>query len=111
MKKTVAILGMLVATNVFAYQDEPFKPFDATRNVTNKTTITWLQVDNVNKTCDAEAFKRQGRGIGYAVQACAFWDFKGTTSTCTIVTPKTTNLTVLGHEARHCFQGEFHAGE
>ena len=38
--------------------------------------------------------------------ACAQWS--KTKKTCTVYTGKTTTHVYLGHEVRHCFEGDFH---
>lgn len=108
MKKALVLL-VAVSFNCWAYTDEPFKEFDTTHNSVNRSNIVWLQVADVNASCEKMSQQRGGGGFGYAMQACSFWDKtpQGTT-TCTIITGPTTNLTVLGHETRHCFQGNFH---
>lgn len=68
--------------------------------------ITWKPVDNVNDTCRSE---HQRRGLDLPksrLVACAFWNF--TTRTCTIFTKKNPTMNDVGHEIRHCFQGDFH---
>jgi hypothetical protein len=82
--------------------------FDATHNMTNQVTITWIQVDNVTATCEAESRKRGNGGFGYALEACSFWPRVDGPKVCTIITGKRTDLDTLGHEARHCFQGNWH---
>ena len=105
MKKTLLLLSV-VSFNSFAYVDDPQEKFNATANMSNKMTITWQQVDDVNASCEKESRKRGNGGFGYSMKACAFWDRP--TNTCTIITAKTTTQAILGHEARHCFQGDFH---
>jgi hypothetical protein len=107
MKKALVLLAA-VSFNCFAYTDEPFKEFDTTHNAVNRSNIVWLQVPNVDQACEKMSLQRGGGGFGYAMQACSFWDKTPQGTTCTIITGPTTNLTVLGHETRHCFQGNFH---
>jgi hypothetical protein len=38
--------------------------------------------------------------------ACAFWNTRR--RECSIVTPEETGYNYLGHELRHCFEGNFH---
>ena len=97
------IFAVLLIVPVMAYG------FDATRNVTNSTLITWKQVDNIQNTCEQESRKRGYGGFGYSLEACAFWDKNFTGFNCQIFTKKNTTHDTLGHEIRHCFQGDFHA--
>ena len=86
----------------------PFTKFDVTKNMTNMTTITWEQVDNVQKACDTESKKRGLGGFKIQVEACSFWGKRLTLDVCHIITEKKTDLDTIGHEMRHCFQGAFH---
>lgn len=104
MKTKTFILSFLVATNAMAFNDDPTRPFDTRANYTNQSTITWRPVDDVQKACEAESRKRGFKGFGYGVQACSFFDG----NQCTIITGKITNMHSLGHEVRHCFQGNWH---
>ena len=102
MKKLFLIL--LLSSNAYASWDDPIKPFDATRNQKLEMTIKWVVTKDVQKICEAESRKRGFSGFGFAVNACAFWK----DDQCTIVTDKTTTMHTLGHEVRHCFQGNWH---
>ena len=82
----------------------PDAAFSTKPNFTNQTTVTWLVVDNVQRTCERESHKRGLGGFGYGVDACSFWHG----STCTIVTSTKPTMHQVGHEIRHCFQGAFH---
>ena len=84
--------------------DDPHAKFNAKNTITNQTIVTWKRVDNVIDECNTE-FERLGFAkILYRVQACSFW----TKTSCTIITSKTTTQHSLGHELRHCFQGNWH---
>jgi hypothetical protein len=102
MKKLLLAL-MIVTTPVWA-GDNPYEVFDASKKETDEITIKWLTVDDVPAACRAMDAKYgtqldRGRAI-----ACSFW----TKNTCTIITNKKTTTWSLGHEARHCFQGNWH---
>jgi hypothetical protein len=84
--------------------NNPEAKFNTRNNLVNQSTITWLTVDNLQATCEAESRKRGNNGFGYTLQACSFW----VKNTCTIITQKQTSLHQLGHETLHCFQGAFH---
>ena len=101
----LAFLLMSIVFHAHAYKEDPHQSFPTSKNTTNKTTITWTPVDNVQKRCEAESHKRVFGGFNYPVEACSFW----ASNTCQIVTAKFVNFHTLGHEVRHCFQGEFHA--
>jgi hypothetical protein len=82
----------------------PEAKFDARKLMTEKSTISWRRVDDVQKTCEAESRKRGFSGFGYRVNACSFWEG----GRCDIFTSKSPTTHDLGHETRHCFQGAFH---
>ena len=82
----------------------PEAKFDARKLMTEKSTVNWRRVDDVQKTCEAESRKRGFNGFGYRINACSFW----VGDRCDIFTSKTPTTHDLGHEIRHCFQGAFH---
>ena len=105
MKNYIALLALVVAANSNAGGwDDPYKQFDATVYTNREVSVLWKTVDNIQQACNAELQRRQGKNFGYALNACAFWDG----DQCTILTPKTTSTHTLGHEMRHCFQGDWH---
>ena len=119
MKKVIGaiVIGLLLGTQVPAlmqhvhYEGQggwnysnPEAKFDTRNNIVNQSTVTWLAVDNLQATCEAESRKRGNKGFGYTLEACSFW----VKNTCTIITKKQTSLHALGHETLHCFQGAFH---
>jgi hypothetical protein len=111
MNKALLILA-LVSTSAFAYYEDPHEEFDMTRNQTNKSYITFRQTSNVQAVCDAESRKRGMNGFGFAIEACSFWgkNVNGIDE-CTVVTGPTANFHTIGHEIRHCIQGNFHNGK
>jgi hypothetical protein len=107
MKKSLAVILSVVSINAVAYQDKPFEDFDATKDAATAVRIVWIKAKDVDASCEAESVRRGNGGFGGKKQyGCAFWEPNH--ASCTIITPKTTNLAVLGHEVRHCFQGNFH---
>ena len=106
MKKALAVLMMVLATNAFAYYEDPHQQFDMTHNESNDTRIKFVQAANVTQACDAESKRRGLGGIPYAVDACSFYN--GAKTECMIITPLTANFHTIGHEIRHCLQGHWH---
>jgi len=109
MKKALAVLLVVTSFNSLAYYENPHEQFDMTHNISNNVTINFKQAADVTKACHSESLKRGNGGIGYAVDACSFWNDAHTQ--CTVVTEPTANFHTIGHEIRHCLQGEFHAGK
>lgn len=84
------------------------KSFSATELMADKVTIEWRRVKSVNRACQ-ELSQTKGHGkFGYEVEACAFWKETWLGYSCVIVTSRHTTLETLGHEVRHCFQGNYH---
>jgi len=111
MKKALAIALMVLTVNAQAQSymqdtswDDPSAKFDATQTMTDQTVVIWKRVDNVQLACNAESERLGVAKIPYQVKACSFW----TKNTCTIFTGKKTTQHSLGHELRHCFQGNWH---
>ena len=105
MKKALVIILMFIVNTASAENwRDPHALFDAKKREINKSTVTWVLTDNVQKTCEAESRKRGNKGFGFPVSACSFWSG----DTCTIITGNKTTTLDMGHELRHCFQGNFH---
>ncbi len=103
MKKLLIALT-IVSQCAYANWDSPTAPFSTKDNEHETMLITWKPVDNVQQVCQAE-YKRRGFGaFNYAVDACSFWNGK----TCTIYTRKNPTMHDVGHEIRHCYQGNWH---
>ena len=108
MKNTIAILVIaFFATNTMAENwQNPDAKFDARKKMSETIKLTWRTVDNVQKACEAESRSRGNKGFGYSIEACSFWNWEGTE--CVIITRNKATLHDLGHELRHCFQGNYH---
>jgi hypothetical protein len=98
MKKIVLAL-MLIPTLAFAQEE-----FDATKNFTKQSNITWVYADNVSAACNAERTKRGLPTFKQPSAACSFW----TENTCYIITKRKFTLDDIGHEVLHCFAGKWH---
>jgi len=106
MKKALAIVLAVVSCNTMAYYEDPHQQFDMTHNITNNVNVTFRTSANINQTCRTES---RARGLGdftYSVEACSFWNWNH--SECTVITSPTANFHTVGHEVRHCLQGNFH---
>lgn len=104
IKVSFIVAFFVMTSNTFAATDDPNEMFSMSNNYTDNSTIRWIGVDNVQKTCDVESKKRGYGGISWPVKACSF--FNG--NRCDIYTAKQLNMHTLGHEIRHCFQGSWH---
>ena len=106
------VLLFLISTSAFArLEKSPYEKYSSTNNFTTSTKVTWEAVDNINKVCNEIHIKLTGKPYPYPVNACTTYKKKVLffqQYECHIITSKTTNNDILGHEIRHCFQGEFH---
>ena len=101
---------------IFACTVHANEKFSTESNFVRSSEIIWIQVevDNVFDACDRESKKRGNGGfpkldIGKKMDACSFWDpAVNRTNVCTIITGNFTDQDTVGHEVRHCFQGNFH---
>lgn len=107
-KRAISLLFWFAGAAHANAWDDPLKPFDATKRLTDRMQITWQLVDKPAIICDREARRRYPdfTGYGYPPDACAFWDERA--RTCVIITRKKPTMHDLGHEMRHCFQGHWH---
>lgn len=92
----------------FETSENPHEEFNISRMYSNNVQVTIITSSNVVKTCDQESRKRGNGGFNGSVEACSFFDTGSSNNKCTIVLEKTTNYHTLGHEMRHCLQGNFH---
>jgi hypothetical protein len=108
--KYILIALLFLASNVFAYEttENPHEVFNVTKVMSNKIEITFISTKDIQGTCDSESKKRGFGGFPYAVEACSFFDTSRYNNQCTIVVGQTTNYHTIGHEMRHCLQGNFH---
>jgi hypothetical protein len=108
MKKALLILA-LASSSVFAYYEDPKQEFDMTRNISNNMTLTFRQAADIQQACNAETRRRGYAPYTYKVDSCSFWNDPHTE--CLIITELTANFHTIGHEVRHCLQGQFHHGK
>lgn len=109
MNKIIFFVLLSISFNVIAFDDNPYTIFDASKNFTEKSIVVWKVVNNASETCQQESKKRGFGGWPYKVYACTFWnENNGNPSACTIYTDRYTNMHQIGHELRHCFQGQYH---
>lgn len=111
--KFFGLLLVFFMTNSFAQErfytsENPHEEFSVSKVNANEIQLTFISANNVQHACDQESRKRGLGGFKYAVEACSFFDTKSTNNKCTIVVGKTTNYHTIGHEMRHCLQGNFH---
>lgn len=111
MKNLYLILALISNT---AMAESPTAMFSSAENFTNNTNVKWIQVKDVQAACDKQRAKFGAGPFPYSVKACSTWTktILGN-DVCTIITEKNTSMHIIGHELRHCFQGNWkgHDGE
>ena len=58
MKYIIFIFFLIISSQSYAVES-PYDKFSAKSNFTDKTTVKWVQVDNIRMECDKES-KRRG---------------------------------------------------
>ena len=71
-----------------------------TQNAYATKAVTVIPVDNISETCQGLSSLHQGKNF----LGCAKYNNRA----CTIYVSRTTRLSILGHELRHCFEGHWH---
>ena len=85
--------------------DNPELYFMASDNDKSEAKIIWKYTKNVQEACNKEgAIRGTNDKFDARTVACAYWD----NNSCVIITHLKTTTHTLGHEIRHCFQGEWH---
>ena len=84
--------------------EDPHELFSTRSNQYQTVVVIWQAVDDIQTECNTANLRRTGRSIGYDVDACSYNDG----NVCYVLTPRETTTAILGHEARHCYQGAFH---
>ena len=102
--KTLALALALLATGCSITTHIPPELAFESKPVANGIQITWVPSDN--PTAECKRLFPKPMTYHPVIAACAGWD--RTANTCTVVTGTTTTHQILGHEIRHCFEGNFH---
>lgn len=67
-------------------------------------SISWIKVDDVHNVCLSRGATVS---LGFIIEGCAVYnDYK-----CVIITPhdpENHRLDIIGHEVKHCFEGQWH---
>jgi hypothetical protein len=96
-KLLIATLVLTLAGCSSALKMRESNDFSASQMGMRDSYITWRVVDDAAAEC-----KKLGSEPG--ALACALMGKYN----CVIITSKNTTHEILGHEARHCFEGNFH---
>jgi hypothetical protein len=101
----LALVGVVGCAGIPPHEYEEFTPLDSSQRQMNHIKLTW------EVRADASAFCKQRQlDKGVSTQgthiACAVWSVQR--QECRIVTGTVVSHVVLGHELRHCYEGQFH---
>jgi hypothetical protein len=91
----VALLSLSTMAPAQSYNIQ----FEARPNLPEKT-IRWVVVENVSAVCQNKMPALSGQRI----LACSEYN----NHSCTIYTGLITDMAIVGHEIRHCFEGQWH---
>lgn len=107
--RTAAALVVVVVTaacsTVPASEFETFVAQAPNKRIMNRVQITWETRPDAAQYC-SKILTQLGSAPSAAPIACATWSAQN--SICTIITTPNPNHVVIGHEVRHCFEGNFH---
>ncbi len=85
---------------------ESFVPVAKHARVMNDVKVRWEVRDNVSEVCSRAAKLTTTQAWMTPPLACAMWNVAS--NECVIITGKKVSHVELGHELRHCFEGNFH---
>lgn len=83
---------------------EYFEPLPQNKRIMDSAKINWQPREDVHTLCS----RITGIPItSYSLpMACAYWNV--VRKECTVITGREYGVNYLGHETRHCFEGQFH---
>jgi hypothetical protein len=96
--KSILAVALLALSGVVSAQSYNIQ-FEARPNLPEKT-IRWVVVENVSAVCQGKMPALAGQRI----LACSEYN----NHSCTIYTGLITDMAIVGHEIRHCFEGQWH---
>ena len=85
---------------------QSFVPLPQHARVMNEVKVRWEVRENVAEVCSRAAQLSSTQAWMTPPLACAMWNVAS--KECVIITGKKVSHVELGHELRHCFEGNFH---
>lgn len=85
---------------------ESFIPVPSHARLMNDVKVRWEVRENVVEVCSRAAKISTAQAWMTPPLACAMWNVAS--KECVIITGKKVSHVELGHELRHCFEGNFH---
>jgi len=113
VRRALGVIGAasLITVSISAHSavvETPYDTFSLENSSVKVSNISIVIVKNLEETCRKLESKNSHRTVSKFVEACSTWSFASGQSNCTIYTAKIIDFWILGHEVRHCFQGNFH---
>lgn len=101
------VLACTLSSCTTMMTDEAFTAAPPEQRVLNSPNVDWVATNDATLICEALG-KHSAKGAMLKTEhGCAIWS--KSSNRCTIFTLRDTYHSVLGHEARHCFEGHFHS--
>lgn len=101
----LAMMALVGCQSISQAEYEDFTPMSEDDRIMKIIQLTWEVRPDASSYC-AQSMKNKSKAMMSPPIACAIWSAKA--QTCTIVTPPNPNHVLIGHEVRHCFEGQFH---
>jgi hypothetical protein len=95
----LALIAALLFSSTMASAQSYNIQFEARPNLPEKS-IRWVVVKNVSEICQ----NKMPALAGQRILACSEYN----NHSCTIYTGLITDMAIVGHEIRHCFEGQWH---
>ncbi len=107
-QRAFLLLSLVLLSGCYTVAQSEYENFaaqPADKRIMNDIQLSWDIRPDASEVC-AKLFKKSQTSNGPAPVACAVWTVAK--KHCTIITTPNPNHVVLGHELRHCFEGQFH---
>ena len=107
-QRALVLLSLALLSGCYTIAQSEYENFaaqPADKRIMNDIQLSWDIRPDASEVC-AKLSKKSQTSNGPAPVACAVWTVAK--KHCTIITTPNPNHVVLGHELRHCFEGQFH---
>ena len=107
-QRALVLLSLVLLSGCYTLAQSEYENFAAQpidKRIMNDIQLSWDIRPDAAEVC-AKISKSSHTNNGTAPIACAVWTVAK--KHCTIITTPNPNHVVLGHELRHCFEGQFH---
>lgn len=95
------IFGIMMGFAVPAMSTPDYNSAFTAQQSYEEMRITWVVAEDIQQTCKIAYHNKK---VPDNVVACA----KRRGNVCTIYTQRSLDLAILGHEIRHCYEGNWH---